>query len=97
MSSERDQAGPPSTVPTTTSVEPPPTSQTPTLDGSVQLAATAPANASRPSSSALSTRTGTPVAAASSRTRWLAFELWRPGAVTMTSTALAPSRRAVPA
>ena len=69
MSSERDQAGPPSTVPTTTSVEPPPTSQTATLEGRVQLAATAPAKASLPSSSALRTRTGTPVAAASSRTK----------------------------
>ena len=52
------QAGPPSTVPTTTSVEPPPTSQTATLPANGPAAATAPANASRPSSSAESDADG---------------------------------------
>ena len=47
--SERDHAGSPSRVPTTASAEPPPTSQTATHSGSDLAAATAPANASRPS------------------------------------------------
>ena len=64
-STDRNHAGPPRTVPTTISVEPPPTSQTATVSGgsSAQLA-TAPRYARRPSSSAETTRAGAPAARA---------------------------------
>ena len=60
---------------------------------SAQLA-TAPRYARRPSSSAETTRAGAPAARASRCTSSSAFALWRPGAVTMTSTRAAPSSRA---
>jgi hypothetical protein len=95
MSSERDQAGPPSAVPTTASADPPPTSQTATIVGRDDTPAKAPAKASRPSSSADRIRMEAPVAERSSRTRRSALALCRPGAVTSTSIVRAPSFLAI--
>ena len=97
-SADRTQAAPSSGVPTTTSVEPPPTSTTATTSGRSPTArATAPSYASRPSLSAVSTRTGSDVASASAAVSSGAAAPWRPGAVTITvarSTSSSAIRRA---
>ena len=90
MSSVRNQTGS-AAVPKTSCVEPPPTSTTAMLAGGVGNVETTPANASRPSSSALSGRTGSRVAAEIASTSSLPFLPCRAGAVTSTSIRAAPS------
>ena len=89
MSSVRNQTGP-AAVPKTSCVEPPPTSQTAMLDGGTGNVESTPAYASRPSSSALSGRTGSRVAEEIASTSSLPFLLCRAGAVTSTSIRARP-------
>ena len=95
MSTERSHAGSPMRVPTTTSVEPPPTSQTATLSPSVAISWTAPWKARRPSSSGERTRTPALLASSRSVTSSAPFALCLPGAVMIVSTWLAPAFRAM--
>ena len=90
MSSVRNQTGP-AAVPKTSCVDPPPTSQTAMLAGGAGNVESTPANASRPSSSALSGRTGSPVADEIAATSSSPFVPCRAGAVTSTSIREAPS------
>ena len=85
MSRDLNHTGPSSGVPKTICVEPPPTSQTAMLAGGEGRAATAPANANRPSSSALRAWTWAPVAAARAATSCSPFSACLPGAATSTS------------
>ena len=82
---ERTQAGPKSGVPTTISVEPPPTSQTAITPSFTSARATAPAYASLPSSSGETMRTPPLVALASERRSRSGSPPCRPGAVTTVS------------
>ena len=94
-STDRTQAGPSSCVPTTSSVEPPPTSQTATTLSPVSARETAPSKARRPSSSADTTRTSPAVARPSTSSRRAGSSPWRPGAVTTVSSSRTPSLRAI--
>ncbi len=94
-STERTHAGPSSSVPTTTSVEPPPTSQTATTPSPGFARETAPVNASRPSSSAETTRTSAPVARPIASRSRSGESPWRPGAVTTVSSSRTPCLRAM--
>ena len=69
-------------------------SQTAALSGGCSRAASAPSQASIPSSSELRIRTGTPVPRASASANSSLFALWRPGEVTRISIRSQPSRRA---
>ncbi len=69
-------------------------SQTAMLSGGSSSAATAPSQASAPSSSAESTRARTPAAWESSSANSSPLALCRPGEVTTISTRSHPSRRA---
>ena len=93
-STERTQAGPPCRVPTTSCAEPPPTSHTAMLSAGLSSEATAPDQASAPSSSELRIRTGAPVPRRSASANSSLFPLWRPGEVTRISIRSQPSRRA---
>ena len=84
-SNERTHCGE-SAPPTTSSVEPPPLSQTATDSGTFSAQASTPAKAKSASSSALRTRTRAPAPAASAATRSSLFAARRPGAVTTTSS-----------
>ena len=93
--SETDQVTPPSAVPTTSSVEPPPTSTTPSgPSGGAASAPMAPRNASRASSSASRISSGVPqpasIAAASA---WRSVA-WRTAAVATIRSETASSSRA---
>ena len=81
-------------MPTTSSVEPPPLSQTATLSGIRSRHESAPLNASSASSSAASTRTFAPAPLASAATSSSPFAARRPGAVTTTSSWWTPSSAA---
>ena len=61
------------------------------------VAARAPTYASRPSSSAETTRARKPTALPSASSSAPALALWRPGAVTMVSMRSQPSERAIAA
>ena len=94
-STDRTHAGPSNSVPTTTSVEPPPTSHTATTPSPGFARETAPENASLPSSSAETTRTSPAVARPMTSTRRSGASPWRPGAVTTVSSSRTPSLRAI--
>src|SRR5262249_13235264 len=87
-------APPRASVPTTSGVEPPPTSQTATVSGRAPAAEIAPCQASAPSSSALRMCGWIPVASSIASTSSVPLTAWRPGEVTRISTASHASLRA---